>query len=137
MGLIYTLAYEIIPHNIPSNEWYKLYKLRFVRLHTSCQQTKKNNFGFRMLLFRFPFSEFTPIGYIGITIFTLITVHNYGLLLTTNTGFFVGCCLYVNAFCEDLSKSFIIIDSFIQRKQSINYHLVKSVKFHIKIIEFV
>lgn len=85
--------------------------------------------------FSFPFDEYTILGFVGITIFTLLTLHNYGLLVTTNTGFFVGSAFYIEAFFEDFEDSFSEINSLIVQRKLVRQLLAENVKFHIKIIQ--
>lgn len=114
---IYTVIFEMIPAQSDPATWYAMYKMSY------------------------PFNVHTLHGYFGYLIMITISLHTYAILITSQAGFFLGSCFYLDAFTQDFDQSMKQLNQFdrddSQSIRNIQKQFADAVKFNIRMIEFV
>lgn len=113
----YTIIFEMIPARSDPATWYAMYKMSY------------------------PFDVHSLHGYFGYLIMVIISLHTYAILITSQAGFFLGSCFYLDAFTQDIDQLMQQLNSLdradMQSIENIQKRIADAVKFDIQIIEFV
>lgn len=114
---INTIIFEMIPARSDPATWYTLYKMSF------------------------PFDVHSVRGYFGYLIMMIVAIHTYGIILTSQVGFFLGSCFYLDAFIEDFHQMMYQLNDFTSEDEQFVDHvqtrIADAVRFNIQIIEYV
>lgn len=102
----------MIPARSDPSTWYALYKMSF------------------------PFDVHSIHGYFCYLIMMIVAVHTYGTLITSQAGFFLGSCFYLDAFTEDFDQMMDQLNNS-TGVEHVQTRIANAVRFNIQINEFV
>lgn len=96
---------------------------------------------YAMYKMSFPFDVHSLHGYLGYLIMVIISHHTYAIIITSQAGFFLGSCFYLDAFTQDFDQLMQQLNCLeredMQSIRDIQERIADAVKFDIQIIEFV
>lgn len=80
-------------------------------------------------------------GYFAYLIMVIIALHTYAVLVTSQAGFFLSSCFYLEAFTDDFDQLMVQLNNFkdetTQSIGKIQQQLSDAIKFNIQIVKFV